>query len=333
MTALATPTITQMRRRLRDNDHHLVKLKGYRHLPMGQECWRWRTHLLLTRSDNTVESYEHVAAQLVADHDEYTSLRDFCHPLGQDELEAWLMERWGKDEIAASTLRQRASSLRNLFRWATDRGVTPWDPAAKIRVRQGRGRERTGYRPDTVRQLVSAQDNLRDQCALQLMALLGLRKNELRLLKIRDIDLARAEVTIQHGKGGKVSVLPLAFSVLERDLYLHVQGEARRPDEYLLYPKKDRCRPLDPSAMHRWFGRCVENAGLPAMEMHGLRHTAADELWHATGNIVLAQQLLRHENVATTITYLHPRREDLVRGLQAVEASWQGVRSGLEEAQ
>jgi site-specific recombinase XerD len=61
--------------------------------------------------------------------------------------------------------------------------------------------------------------------------------------------------------------------------------------------------------------------------MHELRHSAADNLWRETGNIVLAQQLLRHENVKTTMGYLHPTREDL----EAALAQIQSVRSGIEE--
>jgi hypothetical protein len=42
-----------------------------------------------------------------------------------------------------------------------------------------------------------------------------------------------------------------------------------------------------------------------------LRHSAADNLWRQTGNLMLAQQLLRHESVATTQTYRDPTRDDL----------------------
>ena len=57
------------------------------------------------------------------------------------------------------------------------------------------------------------------------------------------------------------------------------------------------------------------------MKLHELRHSAADNLWRETGNLMLAQQLLRHESVATTQAYLHPTREDLsaaLAGLQVV---------------
>ena len=54
-------------------------------------------------------------------------------------------------------------------------------------------------------------------------------------------------------------------------------------------------------------------------QIHELRHSAADALWRATGNLVLAQQLLRHESVATTQTYLHPTRDDLSQALASLD--------------
>lgn len=70
----------------------------------------------------------------------------------------------------------------------------------------------------------------------------------------------------------------------------------------------------------RWFKLCVERAGLSSsIKMHELRHSAADNLWRQTGNLLLAQQLLRHESVATTQLYLHPNRDDLEAALRLIE--------------
>jgi len=41
--------------------------------------------------------------------------------------------------------------------------------------------------------------------------------------------------------------------------------------------------------------------------------------WRQTGNLLLAQQLLRHASVATTQDYLHPTREDLAEALAQME--------------
>jgi site-specific recombinase XerD len=121
--------------------------------------------------------------------------------------------------------------------------------------------------------------------------------------------------------------MPIAFEDLKTDLELHLIG--RHPNEYLFHPKADASRPMDPASLHRWFKRCLERAGLPTtIKIHQLRHSAADNLWRESGNLMLASQLLRHESVATTQMYLHPTREDLEDAL----ASLQVVRSSEEES-
>lgn len=49
------------------------------------------------------------------------------------------------------------------------------------------------------------------------------------------------------------------------------------------------------------------------------KHSAADNLWRETGNLTMAQALLRHESPATTAQYLHPTRQDLEAALEALE--------------
>ena len=85
---------------------------------------------------------------------------------------------------------------------------------------------------------------------------------------------------------------------------------------------------MDQASVHRWLKRCLERAGLPAsIKTHELRHSAADNLWRETGDLIAAQQLLRHESVKTTQDYLHPSRDDLADTLARLEV----VRSDDEE--
>jgi site-specific recombinase XerD len=50
--------------------------------------------------------------------------------------------------------------------------------------------------------------------------------------------------------------------------------------------------------------------------MHELRHSAADNLWRKTGDIMDAKQLLRHRSVGTTEAYLHPSMDDLTAAMR-----------------
>ena len=70
-----------------------------------------------------------------------------------------------------------------------------------------------------------------------------------------------------------------------------------------------------------------ETQRLPeTIKLHELRHSAADK--QSTGDIVLAQQRLRHESVATTQDYLHPQREDPSDALSRLEVLRSASQSG-----
>ena len=307
---------------LRERDLR-VRDKSYSRCAVGRDvlryinALRWADHPATTR-----DSYETTLARLALEHDDYENgLADFCTPVGTAYLRDFLERNWG--DAAAATKRNRTSAVRSCFRWAHEEGMIQWDPAASIKIpRRRRTSDRVAYPQDVLVRLVAAQDSLRDQCCIQLLGRMGLRKNELRLLKVGDIDLVRNLITV-HRKGGHVEVQTLGIPSLRDDLYLHIQGEQRASGEYLLYPRSDTSRPMDQASVHRWFKRCLENAGLPTtMMIHELRHTAGDHVWRTTGNIVMAQQLLGHANVSTTQTYLHPTRADLAKALAALDVEW-----------
>jgi site-specific recombinase XerD len=87
---------------------------------------------------------------------------------------------------------------------------------------------------------------------------------------------------------------------------------------------------MDLASVHRWFKGCLGRASLPqTIQIHELRHSAADNLWPQSGNLLLAQQLLRHESVATTQAYLHPNRDDLDAALSGLD---EVVRSESEDS-
>lgn len=302
-----------------------IKDKTYRKYPVGQDIARFlRALRWADYADSTLLAYEETGGRLALDHADYPNgLEDFCTPVGTELLRDFLDRHWGS--CAPKTRARHTAMLRSLFAWGVGEGRLGWNPAAPIKAPRGRGaRERVAYNIGTLHRLVSRQDTLRDQCALQLLCRMGLRKNELRLLTLGDVDLTRSLLVV-HGKGGHVAVLPLAIPSLRRDLELYLQERAPfHPGEYLLYPRSDKRRPMDPASVHRWFKRCLDRAGLPAtLKTHEMRHSAADNLWRREGDIVKAQQLLRHASVATTQGYLHPTRADLAAALERSDEGWE----------
>lgn len=170
------------------------------------------------------------------------------------------------------------------------------------------------------------------------MALLGLRKSEVRLLRWRDIDLQRGDVRVR-GKGGKIADVPVVYKSLLSALAQLSLDATAQPDEYLLYPvrignsetnphlqgvvREHRDRPLTPSSMHRWWKRCLRTAGAADFPMHELRHTAGNEFRRATGDLELTRLFMRHASISTTSEhYMHADKDELIAGMRLAEERW-----------
>jgi integrase/recombinase XerD len=313
-------SVTELAPIIRELERRAVKDKSYQQSPVGREVMRYLRALRWQESSpHTLDSYESVLAKLAIRHADFASLETFASPVGTDYLREFLDLHWG--DLSPATRRQRLAVLRSFFSWAMIEQKIGYDPTRAIKPPKEGGRIRQAHTEKVIRQLVQGQESLRDEVLLLLMARRALRKNDVRMLRARDCDLPRDLIALRHVKGGGEVLIPIEDAEISRLLYLVIVGERRDPDEYLLYPKNDPFRPMDSSNVHRWFKACLERAGLPDFEMHELRHTAADDLWRRTGNLVLAQQLLRHKSIETTRRYLHPSEHDLRSGLRLVAAA------------
>jgi integrase len=74
--------------------------------------------------------------------------------------------------------------------------------------------------------------------------------------------------------------------------------------------------PLDPGTVQRTFRKVLEDAGIPRIRFHDLRHSHASHLLQAGVHPKIVQERLGHSSIAVTIdTYSH-----LVPSLQEMAA-------------
>lgn len=317
-------TATQVIRRSRKiREEAAIRDKTYQDSPVGQQVKRWLESLRWQdMSQHTLDSYEIVGALLARDHHWFNGLHDFCGRGGEGVglIRSFLDDHWR--DCAPATRKARQSGLKNLFAWAVDEGICEWNPVEKIRTPKRRQPNRMAHPETLILDLVFAQESLRDRICLQLLGRLGLRKDELRLLQVRDVNLVTNQIRVR-GKGGKTRLLPLAsMRSVREELHFHLLVESLRQTDFLLYPKRNPAVPMSRAGVHLWFKRCLERADLPDFPMHEMRHSAADHLYRSTGNLYAVSQLLGHEHVGTTEVYLHPSLDDLDRQLAVVEAGW-----------
>ena len=82
---------------------------------------------------------------------------------------------------------------------------------------------------------------------------------------------------------------------------------------------QDRCKQLSSTALHRWWVKRLQDAGLPHRPMHEARHTAITAFLRRTGNLKLAQMLAGHADIGTTANiYAHLDTTDLETALKAL---------------
>lgn len=309
-----------------------VKDKSYRGTPLGLEVaafTRWfRNEYGATAA--TLRDYEAILAKLAIDHADL-ELRDFEPPIGTTRLREFIANRWG--DRSPRTKKKVRAVLMSFFRWAQGEFKIQGNPVVAIRVPKQRDPERELFDRDIIEQIIAAQDELRDRVALKLLFMCGIRKGSLAKIQLRDFDLGRRRVRI-HAKGGKIQYIPLPTEELRHEIEMLVLGRDR--SEYLLFPRikaptwkkgqdptkakaasqivqENRRKPMSPTAMHRWWYGCLQRAGVvpkgttSGRKMHSARYTAGTEFYLATGDIRATQQLLGHEDIATTADiYVRP---------------------------
>jgi len=263
------------------------------------------------------------------------------HPreLGGVEVEAFLSRLATEGEVAAGTQNQALSALLFLYRdvLAID---LPW-MASVVRAKRPR-RLPTVLSRDEVTRLFTVMDG-RTALIARLLYGTGMRLMEGLRLRVKDIDFARNEIIVRDGKGGKDrhTVLPRSLAEplrleVERARTLHAQDLAAGSGAVWLphalarkYPRANRAfgwqyvfpaaqlsrdprdgtlrrQHLDDAVLSRALKTGCRRAGIdkPA-SAHTLRHSFATHMIEAGYDIRTVQELLGHQDVATTQIYTH----------------------------
>ncbi len=264
------------------------------------------------------------------------------HPrdMGAPEIEDFLTHLAVAGHVAASTQNQALNALVFLYAQVLEIELGRFDA---VRARRGK-RLPLVLSPEEVARVLQRVEG--GQGVFRLMARL-LYGCGLRLLRIKDLDLARGQIVVRGGKGNKDRVVMLPRSLrpdLEGQLQwraaLHQRdldrGVARVELPYALerkYPKAARelpwqfvfasrqlsnCPRTGRQGRHHVYDASVQRAVAAAgeaaslskpMHCHTFRHSFATHLVERGVDIRSVQQLLGHESLETTMIYTHVARQ------------------------
>jgi integron integrase len=271
----------------------------------------------------------------------YIRYHDLRHPrdMGETEVLEFLRHLAEDRQVAASTQEQALAALQFLHREVLDQPL-----------RLG-GRIPRGRVPDRLPTVLTRDEVVKVVDELvgvyRLVALLlygsGLRLMECLTLRVKDVDLARGEIRVRRGKGGRdrVTVLP---AVILRALEAHLADVKRRHRRDLsrgagrvelpgalarkypraaaswawqwIFPAKRqyqdresgelRRHHLHETAVQRAVDEAVRRSGIgKRASCHTFRHSFATHLLESGYDIRTVQELLGHRDVSTTMLYTH----------------------------
>lgn len=130
----------------------------------------------------------------------------------------------------------------------------------------------------------------------------GLRMNELRLIKISDVDLDRKRVHIKMGKGKKDRYVVLSEFISSR--FKNYLREVK-PQVYL-FEGQTPGEPMGERSIQYVINEALQKTEIKKqVSMHTLRHSFATHLLEDGLDIHSIQRLLGHSDMRTTMVYLH----------------------------
>jgi site-specific recombinase XerD len=222
--------------------------------------------------------------------------------LGPDELRTYQGYLLHDRKLVVGTVVARVAALRFFFVCVLKRHQFRED----LPYPKDRRRLPMVLSLEEVTRLINAAGNLQQRALLMTLYGTGMRRTELSLLKVRDVDSQRMMVRVERGKGGAGRDSPLSPALLET---LREYWRCKQPRTYL-FPSSERHRGKEQPTSDRavWYAckQAARHAGLTKrIGPHTSRHGFATHLLEAGTDLRTIQTILGHGDSETTAKYLH----------------------------
>jgi integrase/recombinase XerD len=222
--------------------------------------------------------------------------------LGPDDLRSYQAHLLTERKLAVGSVVARVAALRFFFVQTLKRRYF----REELPYPKDHRRLPTVLSLEEVAQLIDAAGNLMQRALLMTLYGTGMRRTEVSMLKVRDIDSRRMMIRVERGKGGAGRDLPLSPALLET---LRAYWRWKRPHIYLFSSsvgQRGQDRPISDKTV--WYA-CKEAAVHARITKHvtphTLRHSWATHLLEAGTDLRTIQVLLGHADLETTAKYLH----------------------------
>lgn len=208
---------------------------------------------------------------------------------------------------APKTFRCKLNAIRSFIRFLYIKEYTTIKPECIDVPEESSTVEANFLDLEEAQALVSVTRNTRDRALLLFMLSSWVRVSELTNIRLDDIH--NRSVLIRRGKGGKPRPVFISEEA-ERAVNAYIASDRGSKQGYL-FPSPDGTK-MSRQRIYRIVQVHAERAGLDKkVTPHTLRHTGATGYLDAGGRLEIAQKLLGHSKLETTMIYVHFKDERL----------------------
>ena len=222
--------------------------------------------------------------------------------LGPDELRTYQAHLLRERKLAVGSVVARVAALRFFYVRTLKRHACRED----LPYPKDHRRLPTVLSLEEVARLINAAGNLLQRALLMTLYGTGMRRTEVSLLKVRDIDSQRMMIRVERGKGGAGRDIPLSPALLET---LREYWSWKKPRTHLFASsesKRGKEQPISDKTVWYACKEAARHAGLTKrVTPHTLRHSFATHLLEGGTDLRTIQILLGHGDLETTAKYLH----------------------------
>jgi integrase/recombinase XerD len=203
------------------------------------------------------------------------------------------------------------SAVVVFFKWLKKQRLILINPAAEIELpRYDRKMPKKVLSPKDVETFMNTIDvktplGLRDRAIFETLYSTGIRRAELVMLLLDDLDVDRGTLVIREGKGQKDRVVPIGDRALRFiDRYVtDVRPAQARSDEAKALFLTRHGEPLSKSSLSNMAADRLKAAGIAHGGCHLFRHSAATAMLEAGADVRFIQALLGHAHLTSTEIY------------------------------
>ncbi len=261
-------------------------------------------------SYNTINSYKK----------DLNLFKDYCNNIDIKLIDYNFLRKYLQflhdKKYTASSISRHISSLKSFFKYLTKNEFIKDNPCLLITNPKVEKKLPNYINYNDLEILFTVPNKndvlgLRNLLILELLYSCGIRVSELVNIKISDIDFSNKRILILgKGKKERFVLYGKVCSKLLDEYLIKSRSKLNKNNEYLLLNKFGN--KITDRAIRMIIDDIVKKSSLKLnISPHTLRHTFATHLLNEGADLKIVQELLGHENIATTGIYTHVSNERL----------------------